>query len=203
MRLSTPSPPRLLLISFLVLIAVGTLLLKLPAATPEEAPLSWVDALFTATSAACVTGLVVRDTGTAFTPFGQGVILALIQLGGLGVMTFSLFLFGLFRQRLPVVYRPLMEQTLSSLAGGELSVSLRQPFDLLADTTTRAACPVRNVASHRPEPVSRGAVDGVSRFMAEQGQLARCIFGKRKESVRPHISPESVGNPLRNGDKVE
>lgn len=125
MRLSTPSPPRLLLISFLVLIGFGTLLLKLPAATPDDAPIGWVDALFTATSAACVTGLVVRDTGTAFTPFGQGVILALIQLGGLGVMTFSLFLFGLFRQRLPVVYRPLMEQTLSSLAGRELLPLLR------------------------------------------------------------------------------
>jgi trk system potassium uptake protein TrkH len=72
---------------------VGTLLTKLPAST-KTGHISWVDALFTATSAVCVTGLVVVDTGTYFTLFGQCVILALIQIGGLGVMTISV---GLFR----------------------------------------------------------------------------------------------------------
>ena len=62
-------------------------------------PISFLDALFTATSAACVTGLTVVDTGTTFTRFGQTVILALIQLGGLGVMTFSTLIFYLWRRR--------------------------------------------------------------------------------------------------------
>ncbi|TBW59625.1 Ktr system potassium transporter B [Marinobacter halodurans] len=81
------NPPRLLLESFLTLIVLGALLLKLPMAT--QAPISWLDAAFTATSAMTVTGLVVVDTGTQFTLFGQLVILVLIQLGGLGLMTFA------------------------------------------------------------------------------------------------------------------
>jgi len=75
--------------SFAGLVMMGTIGLKLPAATPTDAPISWSDAAFTATSAACVTGLVVRDTGTSFTGFGQGIILGLIQLGGLGVILFG------------------------------------------------------------------------------------------------------------------
>lgn len=81
------NPPRLLLESFLVLIVLGACLLKLPFATVE--PVTWMEAAFTATSAVTVTGLVVVDTGTQYTLFGQLVILTLIQLGGLGLMTFA------------------------------------------------------------------------------------------------------------------
>jgi trk system potassium uptake protein TrkH len=81
--------PQLLAASFLVLVAFGTaLLLALPGLYTGER-LSFVDALFTATSAVCVTGLTVVDTGTFFTPFGQGVLLFLVQLGGLGILTFT------------------------------------------------------------------------------------------------------------------
>jgi trk system potassium uptake protein TrkH len=86
--------------SFLVLIAISTLLLKLPAATPPDSPIGWVDALFTATSSVCVTGLAVRDTATQFTFFGQAVVLGSIQLGGLGVMIFGSTLALLFGVRL-------------------------------------------------------------------------------------------------------
>lgn len=85
-------PAVLVLFSFLLAICLGALLLKLPFATLSES-ISWINALFTATSAVCVTGLVVVDTGSYFTRFGQGVILVLIQIGGLGVMTISVFLF--------------------------------------------------------------------------------------------------------------
>ena len=95
MKATGPGPLRLLIGSFLALILSGTLLLKLPAATPAEQPINWTDALFTATSATCITGLAVRDTGSGFTLFGQLVILGLIQAGGLGVMTFSLFIMAL------------------------------------------------------------------------------------------------------------
>ncbi|WP_148862133.1 TrkH family potassium uptake protein [Marinobacter fonticola] len=81
------SPPRLLIESFLVLITIGTCLLKTPWAT--HVPVTWLEAAFTATSAVTVTGLVVVDTGSQFTVFGQVVILSLIQLGGLGLMTFA------------------------------------------------------------------------------------------------------------------
>lgn len=85
-------PAVLVLFSFLLAICLGALLLKLPFATRSES-ISWINALFTATSAVCVTGLVVVDTGSYFSRFGQGVILVLIQIGGLGVMTISVFLF--------------------------------------------------------------------------------------------------------------
>ncbi|WP_124330998.1 TrkH family potassium uptake protein [Desulfonema ishimotonii] len=81
-------PGRSSVIGFSLLIATGTALLMLPAASAGP-PVKFIDALFTATSASCVTGLVVMDTGTALTPWGQGVILLLIQIGGLGIMTIS------------------------------------------------------------------------------------------------------------------
>lgn len=74
---------------FVVLIVLGTGLLLLPRATPDNQPIGVLDAAFTATSAVCVTGLIVRDTGTDFTIFGQTVILVLIQLGGLGIMSLT------------------------------------------------------------------------------------------------------------------
>jgi trk system potassium uptake protein TrkH len=98
-------PATLVLSSFLLTISLGALILKLPAATCGGY-MDWIDAFFTATSAVCVTGLVVVDTGGFFTTFGQAVILALIQIGGLGVMTISVTLFQWigrsvsFRQRM-------------------------------------------------------------------------------------------------------
>jgi trk system potassium uptake protein TrkH len=94
------SPPQLFAASFLVLIALGTLGLRfVPAFYVERQPLGWIDALFTATSAVCVTGLIVVDTATHFTRLGQGFILLLIQIGGLGMLTItSLITLGLGRR---------------------------------------------------------------------------------------------------------
>ncbi len=84
------SPPQLFAGSFAGLILVGTLGLALvPAFYADGEPLGWVDALFTATSAVCVTGLIVVDTATHFTRLGQGFLLLLIQLGGLGMITIT------------------------------------------------------------------------------------------------------------------
>ncbi|PRD51889.1 ATPase [Sphingobacterium gobiense] len=88
------NPTILFVISFLTLILLGTLLLMLPR-TALVAPLSFVDALFMATSAVCITGLTVTDISTNFSVFGQSVIMLLIQIGGLGIMTFTGF-FGYF-----------------------------------------------------------------------------------------------------------
>lgn len=89
-------PQLVILGSFAALIAVGTGLLLLPRATREPG-LALVDALFTAASAASVTGLTVVDTGTAFTPLGHAILLALIQAGGLGIMTLTTFFAFAFR----------------------------------------------------------------------------------------------------------
>ncbi|MBN1771500.1 MAG: potassium transporter Trk [Deltaproteobacteria bacterium] len=82
-------PVELLAVGFLAVIVFGTLLLMLPAASTQLRGASVIDALFTATSATCVTGLTVVDTATFFTPFGWAVIAALIQVGGIGVMALS------------------------------------------------------------------------------------------------------------------
>jgi trk system potassium uptake protein TrkH len=81
------TPAQLIALSFAVAIAVGTLLLSLPIAHAPGHHVSVLDALFTATSAVCVTGLVVVDTGSAFSLFGRIVIMLLIQAGGLGILT--------------------------------------------------------------------------------------------------------------------
>ena len=86
------SPGLLFIISYVLTISIGTMLLKMPRAT-TGGEIMWEDALFTATSAMCVTGLVVVDTGTFFSIYGQLVILALIQIGGLGIMTFAALIF--------------------------------------------------------------------------------------------------------------
>lgn len=86
------TPTRIIFLGFLLLILVGALLLTLPICHAKDENVSFLDALFTATSASCVTGLVVKDTNTAWTPIGQGIILLLIQIGGLGVMSvFTLY----------------------------------------------------------------------------------------------------------------
>jgi trk system potassium uptake protein len=87
------NPAQLFMVSFGFLILAGTALLKLPNATTS--PITFVDALFTATSAICVTGLIVVDTATQFTALGKSIILILIQIGGIGIMTITSF-FGFF-----------------------------------------------------------------------------------------------------------
>lgn len=90
--IKTIKPIHVLPIGFLVVILIGTFLLTLPIST-HDGGLSFLDAFFTATSATCVTGLIVVDTGTTFTTFGQVVVITMIQLGGLGFMTVVTLLF--------------------------------------------------------------------------------------------------------------
>lgn len=89
------NPAQLFILSFLVIILIGSFLLILPNATYDG--ISYLDALFTSTSAVCVTGLVVVDTGTHFTLFGQTIIMILIQVGGLGILTFASYFSYFFK----------------------------------------------------------------------------------------------------------
>jgi potassium uptake TrkH family protein len=89
------NPAQLFIFSFLMIIATGSLLLMLPGATWTG--ISVIDALFTSASAVCVTGLVVVDTGSYFTGFGQAIILVLIQTGGIGIMTFASYFSYFFK----------------------------------------------------------------------------------------------------------
>ncbi|EIM08035.1 hypothetical protein A1A1_03047 [Planococcus antarcticus DSM 14505] len=107
----TISPPLLISGSFLFLIMVGTILLKLPFATTR--PISWTDALFTATSATTVTGLSVFDPGTVLTGFGELVLLVLIQCGGIGLMTFAVAILILFRKKVGLQNRIYLQESLT------------------------------------------------------------------------------------------
>lgn len=98
MRTKLLSPFWMPIYLFALGILLGSIFLHMDAAHPGET-LSWTDSFFTATSAICVTGLIVVDTGSFFSPFGQGVILLLIQLGGLGIMTYTSLVLYLLGQR--------------------------------------------------------------------------------------------------------
>lgn len=107
------NPPQFFALGFLALIALGTFLLMLPMATADRHHLSFIDALFEATSAVCVTGLVVVDTQTTFTLFGQIVLLCLIQIGGLGFMTLTVFIAMLLRRNISFEERHLVKESLN------------------------------------------------------------------------------------------
>lgn len=114
-----------IVISFAALIAGGTVLLLLPFST-QSGFISPLDALFTATSAACVTGLIVVDTGSYFTPIGQGIILALVQLGALGIITFSSFFAILLGKKMPLKQREVVRKTHYSLDPGSFLKLLKR-----------------------------------------------------------------------------
>ena len=98
---------------FALIILLGSLLLSLPCATLRRESIGWFDALFTSTSAVCVTGLVVRDTGTTFSLFGQIVLLCLIEVGGLGFMTFATLMFRLIGREISLQERMLIRESMN------------------------------------------------------------------------------------------
>jgi len=121
-RLLTENPPVTLMLSFALVIAIGTVLLMMPASSASNQVTSFVDALFTATSATCVTGLIVVDTGSYFSLFGQLVILLLIQIGGLGIMTISTAFAIMLGQRITLK----LENVMYQVVGGSQSLNVLQ-----------------------------------------------------------------------------
>lgn len=107
-------PGQYLVLGFLSVILVGTLLLMLPFSTVQDGSLSFLNALFTATSAVCVTGLTVVNTGLAFTLFGQIVITCLIQVGGLGFMTIASLVFLMIGKRISLRERLLIQESFNA-----------------------------------------------------------------------------------------
>jgi len=130
-------PIALLAASFAALAGAGTVLLLLPAATNDGRGLPFIDALFTAASAACVTGLTVMDLGSVLSRFGQTVVLALIQLGGLGIMTFYAGLALTLGVRLTIAQRRSLSVAVDEPRGFELARTLR--YVLLLTITAELA----------------------------------------------------------------
>ncbi|NWF92877.1 MAG: hypothetical protein HXY46_08165 [Syntrophaceae bacterium] len=105
------SPPRIFVLSFSAVILTGAIFLGFPLST-TKGPLRFVDALFTSTSAVCVTGLVVIDTGKDLSTAGQVITMVLIQIGGLGIITFSTIFFVLMGRGISVKGREIVQSTL-------------------------------------------------------------------------------------------
>lgn len=144
------SPPQILVLGFAAIIFIGTALLMLPISTSTGEPLEFIDALFTSTSATCVTGLVVVDTGTTFSSFGEIVIMLLIQIGGLGFMTMATLFALALKRRISLKDRLILQEAMnqSSMEGivrlirrvllysliieacGALILSIRWAFDM-------------------------------------------------------------------------
>lgn len=109
------TPYQILTLGFAGLILLGAFLLMLPISNVKGEVMPFIDALFTATSAVCVTGLIVIDTGTYFSLFGQLVIIGLIQSGGFGIMTMATLMAVIMRKRLLLKNRLIMQEALNQL----------------------------------------------------------------------------------------
>src|SRR5690606_7575559 len=119
------SPARLALLVFAAIIAVVTALLSLPAATRAEEPATFVDALFTAVSAVCVTGLTTVSTATYWSGFGQAVIIVAVKIGGLGVMTLASILGLAVSRRIGLTQRLLAASETKTTRLGEVGTLVR------------------------------------------------------------------------------
>ncbi|RBP46647.1 TrkH family potassium uptake protein [Garciella nitratireducens] len=106
-------PQQILVIGFLIIIFIGGFLLNLPISSKDGESIGLLNALFTATSAVCVTGLVVVDTATHWTIFGKVVIILLIQIGGLGFMTMTTLFFLIMKKKITIKERLILQESLN------------------------------------------------------------------------------------------
>jgi trk system potassium uptake protein len=157
-----PHPGRLVAVGFGVAALIGTGLLSLPAAAASGQRAGLEDALFTATSAVCVTGLVTVDTGTYWSGFGQAVILLLIQAGGLGIMTVASVVAVLFSRRLGMRARLVTRTENKALTAADLRRLIARIvlFSLVCETATAAVLTIRFATAYDRPPLA-AAYDGL------------------------------------------
>jgi trk system potassium uptake protein len=138
-------PGRVIAVAFAVAVAVGTALLSLPIATAGPGRADFLTALFHATSAVCVTGLVTVDTGTYWSGFGQAVILLCIQAGGLGIMTLATLLALLLSRRLGLRARLIAQAETKALSAADVRHVIRRVvmFSLATEAVVAAVLTVR------------------------------------------------------------
>ena len=147
------NPAKVIMFGFAIVIFTGALFLSLPMSLQNGKSLSFLDALFTSTSAVCVTGLIVVDTGTHFSVFGQIIIMLLIQIGGLGIMTLAVFI-GLFlKERLSLKERQTTQNILDqSNATSIFSLIKKIIMITMIIELIGAICIFISYSSHPPPP---------------------------------------------------
>ena len=131
------SQTRIIALGYILIIIVGTLLLMLPAASQSGKSAGFVPAMFTAVSASCVTGLVVLDTATSWTVFGQAMIITLIQIGGLGFMTIATMFSMLLKRRMGLREREIMVESINTQHIGGIMLLTRK---IIAGTVLFETC---------------------------------------------------------------
>ena len=161
-------PARVSVLAYAALIAAGTVLLVMSfSGGLDESPISWLDALFTSTSAACVTGLSVRSTEHAFSLWGQVVILGLIQIGGVGIMTLTTFVVFQFGRQASLRSRVVLSESLGADSGADFPWILRRVvlFTAIAESVGAVVLSIRNLFDQSPlEAVWHGVFHSVSAF---------------------------------------
>ncbi|WP_423464454.1 TrkH family potassium uptake protein [Promicromonospora sp. MS192] len=186
-------PAQIVVAGFMGAIAAGTLLLLLPVSWTDRAP-TVVEALFTATSATCVTGLVVVDTGTFWSPFGQAVIAVLIQIGGFGVMTVATLLGLLVSRRLGVQTRLLAAASTRSVHLGDVRSVLIGALrvTLIAEATLAVLLAVRLAVTY-DEPLGRAVWLGVFHSVSAFNNAG---FGLYPDSLIQFVADPFICLPL-------
>lgn len=179
------SPPRVVLLSFAAAILVGSLVLMLPGMTSDPASFRYIDALFTATSAVCVTGLVSVDTATVYTPLGKAVIAVLIQIGGLGIMTGATVLFVLTGRRIGLQRRLVVQETLGHV---RLSGIVRLVLAVLTMTaafeSVGAAVLAAQFALRYDYPLAKAVGYGAFHAMSAFNNAGFALFSDNLEGFR-------------------
>ncbi|MDP4098453.1 TrkH family potassium uptake protein [Paenibacillus sp. P96] len=171
------SPPRILVGGFALIILLGAGLLMLPISNTTGVPLPFIDALFTATSATCVTGLVVVDTGRDFTVFGQVVIALLIQIGGLGFMTMATLVALVFKRRISLKERLVLQEAMNQTSMEGIVALIRKV--LLYSLTIEAVCAtVFAIRWSFDMPVGRAIYFGVWHAISMFNNAGFDLFGE-------------------------
>lgn len=194
MDLLVANPARSVLLGFAALILLGTALLMLPVATEPGQRTSPITALFTATSATCVTGLVTVDTATHWSAFGEGVILALIQIGGFGVMSAASLLVLIVGRRITGATAILSQTESRTVEHEETRTVLRgiAQVTLVVQGTVALLLFLRFWLGY-DMPLGRAAYHGVFHSLSAFNNAG---FGLRPDSIVPWAEDPFVNLPI-------
>jgi trk system potassium uptake protein len=196
---STPSsrfrhPGRVIAGAFAAAVAVGTALLSLPIARAGEGSADFLTALFHATSAVCVTGLVTVDTGTYWSGFGQGVILLLIQVGGLGIMTLATLLALLLSRRLGLRARLIAQTETKALSAADVRrvVGRVVIFSLASEAVVAAVLTVRFAVGYE-DSLASALYSGVFHAVSSFNNAG---FSLNSDSLIPYVGDAWISVPI-------
>lgn len=153
-------PSKILVMSFIIIILIGTFFLSLPVAVNKGEHISFMTALFTATSAVSVTGLSLVDVSQVFSPFGKSVILILIQLGGLGIMSFSTLVFVLIGKQITYQDRKILKEDLNSYSVGGVIRFLRRIVLIVAGIEVLGAI-LLTLGFSKTMPINKAIIYGI------------------------------------------